>query len=409
MSYKELRIVKYMNYNAYKDEYAKRFEGYATLKTILKPHLMKHGVVSETKLPIFVVNLPKISLLSEKIIENSRKIEELASELPGVARKQFYNEKLTLAIQSTDEIEGIKTTRKEINSAKKALENMTKKVRLQSTVKLYLDIINDNALHITTFEEIRRIYDELTDGEIASENLPDGQFFRAKEVFITDEKSGGTVHIPPTNGEKICQMMTDWLTFINDSEIPFLIKALVGHYFFENVHPFYDGNGRTGRYILSKYLSRKLDIYTGLGISQFFNENRKKYYDAFAFTGHADNQAEGTFFVLNLLQIIDEGQRSILADLELKVAQLDNAKENIKVDTDLSPLEEDILFLLAQSKLFTERIEDKLPDKEIVSRKMRAEHSQSAIKKALKKLEEQGKIALVQKRPLIHDISDDYI
>ncbi|GHU37097.1 hypothetical protein FACS1894193_01370 [Bacilli bacterium] len=410
MSYKELKITKYNDYHGYNDDYIKRLEGYATLKTNLKPYLMHHKTLSETNLPIFVVNLPEISLLSEKIIENSREINKIASKLPGVARHQFYNEKLSLAIQSTDEIEGIKTTREEINSAKKAvLKKITKKVRLQSTVKLYQDIIENKSLHITTFEDVRSIYDELTEGEIDKKNLPDGNFFRNEEVFITDERSGDTVHHPPMTGKAVSEMMTEWLQFINNSKVPFLIKALIGHYFFENVHPFYDGNGRIGRYILSKYLSRKLDIYTGLGVSQFLNENRKAYYKAFAITGEADNKAEGTFFVLHLLNVIYEGQQNLIDDLKFKKVQLDSAFEKIASDKTISEVEGFVLGLLVQSKLFTEFIEDKLEDRDIIAMAKETSHSQNAVQKAIKELEEQGKIDLLQRRPLIHDISNEYI
>ncbi|GAB2021210.1 Fic family protein [Pseudolactococcus yaeyamensis] len=410
MSYKELKITKYNDYHGYNDDYIKRFDGYATLKTNLKPYLMHHKTLSETNLPMFVVNLPEISLLSEKIIANSREIDKISSKLPGVARHQFYNEKLSLAIQSTDEIEGIKTTREEINSAKKAvLKNATKKVRLQSTVKLYQDIIENKSLHITTFEDVRSIYDELTEGEIDKKNLPDGSFFRNEEVFITDERSGDTVHNPPMTGKAVSDMMSEWLLFINNSKGPFLIKALIGHYFFENVHPFYDGNGRIGRYILSKYLSRKLDIYTGLGVSQFLNENRRAYYKAFAITGEADNKAEGTFFVLALLNIIYEGQQNLIDDLKFKKVQLSSAIQKIELDTTLSEVERTVLVLLAQSKLFTESIEDKLEDRDIIAMAKETSHSQNAVQKAIKELEEQGKIDLLQKRPLIHDISNAYI
>ena len=410
MSYKELKITKYNDYHGYNDEYIKRLEGYATLKTNLKPYLMHHKALSETNLPIFVVNLPEISLLSEKIIENSREIEKISSKLPGVARHQFYNEKLSLAIQSTDEIEGIKTTREEINSAKKALlKPDTKKVRLQSTVKLYQDIIDNKSLHLTTFADIRSIYDELTEGEIAKPNLPDGDFFRNGEVFIADERSGATIHNPPINGKVVTAMMAEWLNFINKPDMPFLIKALIGHYFFENVHPFYDGNGRIGRYILSKYLSRKLDIYTGLGVSQFLNENRKAYYKAFTITGEADNKAEGTFFVLHLLTIIYEGKQNLIDDLKFKKVQLASAIQKIEFDSTLSEVERTVLVLLAQSKLFTESIEDKLEDRDIIAMAKETSHSQNAVQKAIKELEEQGKIDLLQKRPLIHDISNEYI
>ena len=109
------------------------------------------------------------------------------------------------------------------------------------------------------------------------------------------------------------------------------------------IHPFYDGNGRIGRYILSKYLSRKLDIYTGLGVSQFLNENRKAYYKAFTITGEADNKAEGTFFVLHLLTIIYEGQQNLIDDLKFKKVQLASAIQKIEFDSTLSEVERTVL------------------------------------------------------------------
>ena len=47
----------------------------------------------------------------------------------------------------------------------------------------------------------------------------------------------------------------DLIQFMNIKDIPFLVKASIVHFFFEYIHPFYDGNGRFGRYLLSLYLA----------------------------------------------------------------------------------------------------------------------------------------------------------
>jgi Fic family protein len=64
-----------------------------------------------------------------------------------------------------------------------------------------------------------------------------------------------------------------------DDDIDPLIKLGVLHYQFESIHPFYDGNGRTGRMLLILYLllTEKLD-YPVLFISEFINQNRSQYY-----------------------------------------------------------------------------------------------------------------------------------
>ncbi|MFZ2849887.1 MAG: hypothetical protein WAZ49_05225, partial [Lactococcus raffinolactis] len=92
-----------------------------------------------------------------------------------------------------------------------------------------------------------------------------------------------------------------------------------------------------------------------------------------------------------------------------KKVQLASAIQKIEFDSTLSEVERTVLVLLAQSKLFTESIEDKLEDRDIIAMAKETSHSQNAVQKAIKELEEQGKIDLLQKRPLIHDISNEYI
>ena len=290
MDYKQLKIVKYMN-KTNEEEYEKRINSYGVIKTDMYPYLMKRDSV-KADYPLFVVPLQKLQILMQQIQEKSNIIKDLANTLPNVAKDQFYKEQLYKAVINNNEIEGVKTTKKEVSEAFNALtDKKNKRKRLLSTVRLYHDILSNDFLKIEDVKVIREIYDILTEGEIESNDALDGDLFRNDIVEVVDQNSGRTEHIPPKNETKILMMLTSWITFINDKTAPFLIKAALAHYFFENIHPFYDGNGRTGRYILSRYLSRKLDIYSGLVISQKINENKKKYYDAFRTTGDYENKA----------------------------------------------------------------------------------------------------------------------
>ncbi|WP_254557063.1 Fic family protein, partial [Salmonella enterica] len=79
-----------------------------------------------------------------------------------------------------------------------------------------------------------------------------------------------------TGQDTIKNRLEDLVKFMNRDDIPTYEKAFISHFYFENTHPFYDGNGRTGRFILCSYLARKLDYLSAVGVSVAILENRSK-------------------------------------------------------------------------------------------------------------------------------------
>lgn len=95
-------------------------------------------------------------------------------------------------------------------------------------------------------------------------------------------KTGETVYTPPQDHDTIVQLMKNLERYINDdefSEVDPLMKMAVIHHQFETIHPFYDGNGRTGRIINILYLVLKglLDIPV-LYLSRYIIETKADYY-----------------------------------------------------------------------------------------------------------------------------------
>lgn len=412
MKYLPLKTLKYNldgDVQQYEDEYKKRLNSYGTYSTNLYPFLMKRGSFETSKYQIFIMNLPDITIETERIINKSRYIQKLSDELPQIAGRQFFFETLSNEIISSNDIEGVKSTRREVNRAIRAVNENSKAVRMSSTVKMYVDVFDDNYLSIKKLSDIKDIYKQLLDGEIEEDDLLDGEFFRKDQVYIQGNKIDQVVHVAPVGEDELKRRMTEWIRFINDNDVPFMIKALIGHYFFENTHPFYDGNGRTGRYILSMYLSRKLDKYTGISFSQAVHATKSKYYKAFEKTGDYENRAEGTFFVMDLLDLISQSQNIIIEALESRIDSFKKVTRKINSQYPRTMSENYVLFLLAQSRMFNDSIESGLLDKDVKKLAEHSEFSVRSVSEAIKKLEEDGFIKKVRGKPIQHVISDDYI
>lgn len=77
---------------------------------------------------------------------------------------------------------------------------------------------------------------------------------------LKNDATGETVYTPPQKYDEICDLMSNLEKFINDndvSDVDPLIKMAIIHHQFETIHPFYDGNGRTGRIVNILYLVKQ--------------------------------------------------------------------------------------------------------------------------------------------------------
>lgn len=99
---------------------------------------------------------------------------------------------------------------------------------------------------------------------------------------LMNDKTGEVVYTPPQDNESIINLMTNLEQFINDDtvmDIDPLIKVAIIHHQFESIHPFYDGNGRTGRIINILYLVQKGLLYLPvLYLSRYIIRHKGDYY-----------------------------------------------------------------------------------------------------------------------------------
>ena len=407
--YEKLIKLYYKKQNI-EDEYIKRIENPATFITELKINPMKReSKILEKEYNLFYVNLLEHTLLQEKIMENSKKIISLSNpnKFPQIAIKEIINKILSNELDKTNKIEGIETIKSEIYySLKDDKKSSKKNNKLEGIVKKYKDIMEKNfkdTQHIDNLSSFRKIYDEMFEGFEKSGNYKlDGKYFRKNTVKVINGL-GNTIHIGVNGEEAIEKNIEDLIQFMNRKDIPFLIKASISHFFFEYIHPFYDGNGRFGRYLLSLYLARKLDILTAFSVSYSISKNLDDYYKSFVEVEDVNNYGEITFFVENILKTIKNGQEMIIELLNDSVMRFKHSMEILdELTKELSEKENIILQIYLQNYLFNDF--EELTNVELTS--IIGDLTQQTINKYTQELEKKGYLVKIKQRPLTYSLSE---
>ena len=145
------------------------------------------------------------------------------------------------------------------------------------------------------------------------------------------------------------------IALMSSPEVPELYSSIASHYLFEFIHPFYDGNGRAGRYLLATGLCSPLSVATTLSLSRTIAAHRDAYYRAFRITEDPLNHGELTHFVITMMELIGEAQEQVIGDLELRKSRLEEARGLVHAAIEEHVLQEkeaDIIFQLLQVTLF---------------------------------------------------------
>jgi len=405
--YEKLIKLYYKKQNI-EDNYIKRIENPATFITDLKINPMKReSKILEKEYNLFYVNLLEHTLLQEKILKNSSEINYISNKLPQIAIKEIIMKILSNELYKTNKIEGIETVKSEIHSSLKDDKNSNKKSnKLDGIIKKYKDIMENNfedTEHIDSLSSFRKIYDEMFEDFEKSGNYKlDGKYFRKETVRVINGL-GNIIHIGVNGEEAIEKNIESLIEFMNRKDIPFLVKASIVHFFFEYIHPFYDGNGRFGRYLLSLYLARKLDNLTAFSVSYSISKNLDEYYKSFVEVEDVNNYGEITFFVENILKTIKNGQEMIIELLNDSVMKFKHSIEILdELTKDLSEKENIILQIYLQNYLFNDF--EELTNIELST--IIGDLTQQTINKYTQELAKKGYLVKIKQRPLTYSLSE---
>lgn len=315
MLYQTLKSIYYKTPKEYKNEYNIRFNSPFTKKL---PFTIKQFNHNEENIA-FYCHTEEIVNLQSKIMKEYISFCETLGQIPGAGITQFLYTSLVEEIKSSNDIEGVHSSRREIKIAMTSAEQ----VRLSGIVNKYRKIITNETIALESCRDIRLLYNDVLYDEIKNdnpENLPDGELFRKGSVDILSS-TNRTIHRGIYPEQKIIQYMEKALTILKDDQISIYIRIAIFHYFFGYIHPFYDGNGRMSRLITSYLISQELHPTIGLQVSLLLKKNRKVYYDLFQESDSEINKGDLTPFITGTLFFIYDAIQYTQSILNKKLNQ----------------------------------------------------------------------------------------
>jgi Fic family protein len=404
VEYEKLSKIFYKKGNEhYKNELEKRKNSYGSYLTNLTIRGFKKGQIINEGYQLFYVNTHQLMSLNNKVLINSSKISLLISKLPNFVIEPYFQKLIVNEAQSNNEIEGIRSTKKELKEVLgDIMKSEKKQKRFKGLMKTYLFI--DQIKPFTEISDFRKLFDNLVSDEIDKEDEPDGELFRKGYVEVTD--GSHTTHIGVSSEVKIIESLNALVKFLNDEQHSELYRYMVAHYYYEYIHPFYDGNGRTGRLVVCSYLSRYLERYSAITFSYAVNKNKSKYYKALEEIPFPLNKGEITFYLIDMLELLLSGQEGIIEDLEINLSKIERIKEFFKRDIWLERLEEsEVLRRMTYLSVFVNE-EAVFPVNKLMELSTKSRYKVNQI---MKYLDENGYAKLVSQRPKEYKISDEFL
>lgn len=148
-------------------------------------------------------------------------------------------------------------------------------------------------------------------------------------IALSNQATRETIYTPPEGVTLIRNKLHNWEKFLNtESDIDPLIKMAVGHYQFEAIHPFTDGNGRTGRILNILYLiDQKLLNIPILYLSRYIIRNKDKYYK---YLLNVTLEHEWEPWIIYMLEAVEETSRWICSKITVIIELIQKTKEHVK-------------------------------------------------------------------------------
>lgn len=240
------------------------------------------------------------SVVFKKTISASRALSELKGAITNLPNAHLFVDTLQLQeAQASSAIENIITTQDDLfkNSITESIiKDPAIKEVLHYKKALWFGIEELTKRPVLTTNLFIKLVQLIKENQEGIRNVPGTQ--------LANPVTGAIIYTPPEGEEVIRQKLKNLEDFIhNEDDIDPLIKMAIIHYQFEAIHPFFDGNGRTGRILLLLYLklSGLLDK-TVLYLSKYIIENKNNYYLKLRKVTEAQDWEGWILFMLDMIE-----------------------------------------------------------------------------------------------------------
>jgi Fic family protein len=281
-----------------------------------------------------IIPLDKLGDIESKaVLKATAKAHKALGELKGLALT-IPNQYLliaTLSLQEakeSSEIENIITTQDDLyqsnytsqqfsSSAAKEVHSYAKALESGFDVVKASGLLTNN-----TVVDIQRIIENNSAG------------FRTQGgTQLINQLNNEVIYTPPQTADEVVRLMSELEQFINDDELvdyDDLIKMALIHHQFESIHPFYDGNGRTGRILNILYLTKQ-DILGApiLYLSRYINQHKAQYYQLLQ--GVRDN-GEWEAWLLYMLAALEKTAKDTSLIIRTLIELMQEFKQTIKAN-----------------------------------------------------------------------------
>lgn len=262
----------------------------------------------------------------------TRKLAELKGVAQTIPNEQILISSLTLQeARVSSMVESIVTThdelyRAELNPNLPPVNAATKEVlHYREAITMGFRLVRGK--NILTLNDIKLIQEVLEGNTAGFRTNPGTKLKRSDDVIV---------YVPPQDGKDVLRYMTNLEQFINDSELcsfdP-LIKMAIIHHQFESIHPFYDGNGRTGRIINILYLviNNLLDLPI-LYLSRYITRNKGEYYQLLQAIRdkNTDNAKEWEDWIMFILKGVESTAEDTITLVKSIGAMMDDYKQILR-------------------------------------------------------------------------------
>lgn len=348
MEYVSLKKIHYKQPDIEEEVYQCRFHSDLTRHLSLDIKQYNH----KRAYPAFLCYTENMLLLQEKINKKYEEFLYIVNTVPPVVLRQFSLVCIVDEVKSTNDIEGVKSTRREISMVLD--EGLSADNRMSSVVHKYQSLLSKDDIPFFTCQDIRNFYDSFAHEEVIKEdprNKLDGKIFRHGSVDIASV-TGKTIHRGLYPESAITSALTQALAILHDENMPILSRVSVFHYLFAYIHPFYDGNGRTDRFITAYFLARHFHPLVAIRLSVTIKRYRKKYYTLFEDTDSELNRADLTTFVEGFWSLLLISFEDTIRLLSRKKEQLERFEKKLSELYSGDKLTENIYYILLQAALF---------------------------------------------------------